>query len=115
MLTGGSGRSLIGVDDLRCGDGIERGAAVRFTLDGRTMTAFEGETISAALMAAGERTLRTTSRTGEPRGLFCSMGVCFDCLVQVDGRPNVRACQTPVQNGMRVSRQCGSGEWEPDA
>ncbi len=91
------------------------GSLLKFTCDGREMSAHAGQTIAAALLAAGTRSLRVTSRREEPRGLFCGMGVCFDCLVQVDGRPNVRACRTPVVDGMRVATQQGKGFWEPVA
>ncbi|HZU35462.1 MAG TPA: (2Fe-2S)-binding protein [Gemmataceae bacterium] len=83
-----------------------------FQFDDNPVSAVSGQTIAAALMAHGQRTLRYTSRHTHPRGLFCGMGVCFDCLVQVDGRPNVRACQTPVANGMCVQIQKGDGAWE---
>jgi predicted molibdopterin-dependent oxidoreductase YjgC len=89
-----------------------RGRPLHFTFDGREVLAYEGETVAAALLAAGQRVLRLTGRRGEPRGLFCGMGVCFDCLVQVDGRPNVRACQTPAAEGLRVETQRGAGSWE---
>ena len=88
------------------------GVRVCWTFDGQELHAVEGQTVAAALLAAGRRVWRTTTRCGEPRGLFCGMGVCFDCLVQVDGRPNVRACQTLVAEGMRVETQRGAGTWE---
>jgi hypothetical protein len=75
------------------------------------LLAYEGETVAAALLADGRRAFRRTVRRGEPRGLLCGMGVCFDCLVRVDGRPNVRACQTPVAEGMRVETPRGAGSW----
>lgn len=83
--------------------------SVDFTFDGKPFQAMAGQTIAAALLAQGERVLRHTSRRHEPRGLFCGMGVCFDCLVQVDGKPNVRACQTSVAQGMCVQSQQGDG------
>jgi predicted molibdopterin-dependent oxidoreductase YjgC len=86
--------------------------AIRLTYDGEPLCALEGQTIAAALLAAGHRAWRITSQRGEPRGLFCGMGVCFDCLVSVDGRPNVRACQTTVAEGMCVQTQRGPGLWE---
>lgn len=82
---------------------------MRFSFDGHTLEAGPGETISAALYASGEQVLRTTSRRAEPRGLFCNMGVCFECLVEVDGLSNVRACQTVVRAGMQVRTQHGTG------
>ena len=96
---------------LPLGPGLERGPRVTIELDGRAVEAFEGETVAAVLLAAGEAATRTTVR-GEPRGLFCGMGVCFDCLVVVDGVPNTRACMTWVREGLRVQRQDG---WLPRA
>lgn len=88
---------------------LEEGRTVRFTFDGETMLAAAGETLAVALMAAGRSNLRTTSRLSEPRGLFCNMGVCFECLLEVDGRANMRACQTVVHEGMQVRTQHGLG------
>jgi predicted molibdopterin-dependent oxidoreductase YjgC len=85
---------------------------LHFTFDGQELPAYEGETVAAALLAAGRRTFRRTARRGEPRGPFCGMGVCFECLVCIDGRPNRRACQVPVADGMRVASQEGLGPWE---
>jgi hypothetical protein len=70
---------------------LEPSSALRFSFDGASIEAAPGETISAALYASGHKVLRTTSLRAEPRGLFCNMGVCFDCLVEVDGQPNMRA------------------------
>jgi len=81
---------------------VERGRPLSFEVDGERVEACEGESIAAALLATGRRLTRWTARTGEPRGYFCGMGVCHDCLVAVDGGPNVRACTTPVREGMRV-------------
>lgn len=75
---------------------------VRILVNGRMLDAREGESVAAALLAAGLRTLRTTLRRGEPRGLFCGIGQCFDCLVEVDGEARQRACMTRVRAGMRV-------------
>jgi sarcosine oxidase subunit alpha len=89
---------------LRLG-GIQRGPRIQLFFNGEPVEACEGETIAAALVAAGHRTLRRTSRRADPRGLFCAMGVCFDCLVEVDGRTGVRACMTRARDGMRVERR----------
>lgn len=90
---------------LRTRDGdVSRGAPLTFSLDGDDVVAYAGESIAAAALAHGVRTLRT-HRNGEPRGVYCGMGVCFDCLVTVNGSPNQRACVTPVQSGMRVTTQ----------
>lgn len=95
----------------RVNGAIARGGEIEIVVDGRTVRAYEGETVAAALMAAGQRALRTTSRRGEPRGLYCGMGVCFECVMTVDGLPNVRTCQAPVHAGMRVQTQAGDGTW----
>ncbi|HVC97032.1 MAG TPA: (2Fe-2S)-binding protein [Pirellulales bacterium] len=88
---------------------------VRLTFDGDEVLCVEGQTLAAAFLATGRRAWRFTSRRGEPRGVFCGMGICFDCLVEVDGRPNVRACLTPAAEGMRVETQHGAGSWEAPA
>ena len=97
----------VNADGVKTGSGprrIEgnRGMRVNFTFDGQLIEAFEGETIAAALLASGVRTLRQTERKGEPRGLFCNMGICFDCLVDVNGNPNQRACQYQVIDGLEI-------------
>ena len=85
---------------------------VSFTFDGEPMTAEAGQTVGAALLAAGIRSWRVTRSGGRPRGLFCGIGVCFDCLVDVNGDRAVRACLVPVQNGDegRTSASVGAGE-----
>jgi len=75
--------------------------------EGRPVEAAEGETVASALTRAGIKVFRTTEKTGEPRGLYCGMGRCSDCMMVVDGEPNVRTCVTPVRDGMRVEIQHG--------
>jgi predicted molibdopterin-dependent oxidoreductase YjgC len=94
------------------GTGVSERRAWRISLDGKDMSVREGQTIAAVLLASGCKVFRYTIRNHEPRGLFCGMGICFECLVQIDGRPNVRACQTLVRDGMRVATQHGEGVWE---
>src|SRR5438552_1854213 len=77
------------------------GTPVRIRFDGAEIEALPGETIAAALAAADIVAVRQ-ARSGEPRGPYCGMGVCFDCLVTVDGRPNQRACLTKIEPGMDV-------------
>ncbi len=86
-----------------------REPAVRFTFDGREITAQAGQSIAGALLAAGVRSWRTTRVDRAPRGLFCGIGVCFDCLVDVNGQPGVRACLTEVHDGDCVLTQEGAG------
>jgi predicted molibdopterin-dependent oxidoreductase YjgC len=71
-------------------------------VDGQPVPAFAGESVAAVLLALGRKTFRHTDRSGAPRGFFCGMGICFDCLVTIDGVENVRACMTPVQEGMEI-------------
>ena len=85
---------------------------VTIMVDGMPLTAREGEMIAAALTAAGIKRLRTTSKTHEPRGVFCAIGRCTDCVMVVNGRANVRTCVTPVEDGMVVTSQEGLGVWE---
>jgi hypothetical protein len=80
-----------------------------FDFDGRTIPFVDGQSIGAALTAAGVRSWRTTRDAGRPRGLFCGIGVCFDCLVVVDGHPNERACLVPARSGAVVTSQEGTG------
>lgn len=86
----------------RLGEPRLRGAGLTLFVDGRTVDAHAGESVAAVLLAEGFVALRRSVRLAEPRGLFCGMGACFECLVRVNGRPNVRACMTPVEGGMRV-------------
>jgi predicted molibdopterin-dependent oxidoreductase YjgC len=81
----------------------------RFTFDGRVVPFVEGQTIGAALWAQGVTATRTTRFAGRPRGMFCGIGVCFDCLVVVDGHQDERACATPAVAGMDVRTQDGAG------
>jgi predicted molibdopterin-dependent oxidoreductase YjgC len=86
--------------------------AVTIRFGDRPLPAFEGEPIAAALLAAGVKVFRKTSKRGEPRQLFCGIGRCTDCVMIVDGLPGVRTCVTPVRDGMRVEVQDGRGRWE---
>ncbi len=81
---------------------VERGDPVEFLLDGEVLLAYAGETIAGALTAAGRRVLRHSDKTGSPRGVFCNIGICFECLVTVEGMGRVRSCMVEVQPGMRV-------------
>ena len=76
--------------------------------DGVGIAATEGETVAAALLAAGIVATRDTTVKGTPRGPFCMMGVCFDCLVEIDGVANRQACMTIVRDGMAIARQRGA-------
>jgi predicted molibdopterin-dependent oxidoreductase YjgC len=86
---------------------------VEFTFDGAAVSGRDGEPIMAALFAAGYRVLRTMPRFGDARGGYCMIGRCTDCLVVVDGLPNVPACRTPVSVGQVVRTQHRLGETAP--
>lgn len=79
------------------------GREVTIWLDGEKLAAREGEPIAAALLAHGRRVFRYTPRRHEPRGVFCGIGRCTDCIMTVDGVPNVRTCVTPVRDGMVIT------------
>ena len=85
---------------------------VSFTFDDVRVEGRAGEPIAAALIAAGFRVFRTMPKLADARGGYCMVGRCSDCLVVVDGTPNVRACVTPVSEGMHVRTQLGLGEQE---
>jgi predicted molibdopterin-dependent oxidoreductase YjgC len=83
---------------------------VRLDFEGRTVTAEPGDTVAAALLAAGIDRFRDTPVGGRPRAPYCMMGICFDCLVEIDGVPNRQACMVPVADGMKIRRQQGARE-----
>lgn len=86
----------------RIEEGVERGSPLLIYYEGLEIQAYQGETVAGALLAAGIRTMRHAEIGGDPRGVFCGTGVCFDCRMMIDGQSNVRACITPVRAGMRV-------------
>ena len=88
----------------------EAGPAVAITVDGKPVTARGGDTVAAALLAAGIDHCRTTPVSGAPRAPYCLMGVCFDCLVTIDGVGSRQACLIPARDGMTVETQLGKRE-----
>ena len=84
---------------------------VTITVDGECIQARKGEMIAAALTAAGKSYFRRTIKTGEPRGIYCGIGRCTDCVMKVNGIPNVRTCVTAVEDGMVIETQMGFGTW----
>ena len=82
---------------------------VTLIVDGESLRAYRGETVAAALMAAERRTFRASRRFGTPRSMFCGIGVCFDCLVEIDGRSGRRACQVFVLDRMEVETRGDRG------
>lgn len=82
--------------------GVRRPTAVTIHLDGVPIAVYPGESLATAILASGRRAFRRTA-SGEVRGPYCNMGVCFECTVTVDGRPGVRACMTEVRAGMAIA------------
>ena len=85
----------------------ESGAAVGIVVDGRGVEARAGDTVAAAMLAAGLARMHSTPR-GQPRGTYCAMGACHDCVVTIDGVGNRRACMVEVEDGMNVRTQQSS-------
>ena len=83
-------------------------ASLQFILDGSPAQGWAGDTVAAALLALGRDTCRQTAVSGSPRGPYCMMGVCFDCLVVIDGVGNRQGCLVPIREGMSVETQKGS-------
>ena len=80
---------------------IQRGKQITVQINGQSTPAFDGETIAAVLLSQNQRKFRRTAG-GQARGFFCGMGICYDCLVTVNNTPNIRACVTPVADGMVI-------------
>jgi len=83
-------------------------AEIKFYFNDQEVSGFIGQSVAAALLAQGDRILRRTRFNQKGRGVFCGIGVCFDCVVVIDGVANQRACITEIKNGMRVQTQVGS-------
>jgi predicted molibdopterin-dependent oxidoreductase YjgC len=95
-------------------ESFSKGKPVEFEFDGRIMRGYEGEPIAVALKANGVMIHRYTARRRQPRGMFCAIGRCTDCVMIVDGKPNVRTCVTPLQAGMKIATQYGVGPKEQE-
>jgi hypothetical protein len=87
---------------------LNRAPAVTIIIDGQPFAARAGDSVAAALLASGRLACRTTAVSGDARGPFCLMGVCFDCLVVVDGRANQQGCLVLVAEGMEIETQKGA-------
>src|SRR6218665_629909 len=86
---------------------MAKSATLRFTFDGKPMTGGDGDTVAASLLANGITTCRETPVSGAPRAPYCMMGVCFECLVVIDGIGNRQGCLEPLRAGMRIATQHG--------
>ncbi len=115
---GQSGQAVHGADPaggrLPGGGRYGRGAPVPVTVDGAPRTAHLGETVATVLLSEGLRVWRE-SPAGAPRGLYCGIGLCSECLVQVDGVPGIRACVEPVRAGMDIRTGTDGTEGDGDA
>ncbi len=89
-------------EDLRIQGAVTRGRRVRFRLDDKWIESYEGETVAAALWAEGFRNLRSSPVMAAPRGMFCYMGVCQECVVVIDGKRET-SCSFPVSEGLSVT------------
>ena len=88
----------------------DAGAMVRITVDGHSVEAREGDSVAAAMLAAGYTSCRTTPVSGAPRAPFCMVGVCFDCMVAIDGVGSRQGCMVPIREGMAIATQRGKRE-----
>jgi predicted molibdopterin-dependent oxidoreductase YjgC len=89
------------ITELRVG-AIDRRETINIRVNGRTIAATPGETVMAALTAAGFKVVKKSNVAGEARGPFCGMGVCYECLVTVNGVPKQRSCMTEVEDNMEI-------------
>jgi sarcosine oxidase subunit alpha len=81
---------------------VLRGQRVKVTINDQPVEAYAGETVAIVLMTSGHEIFQHSNHDHTPRTLYCGMGVCFNCLVTIDGVPNVRACATKVSEGMAI-------------
>jgi sarcosine oxidase subunit alpha len=88
----------------------DTGTTIQLKVDGKPIRARAGDTVAAAMLAAGVDRFRTTPVSDSPRAPYCLMGVCFDCLVTIDGVGSRQACLVPVREGMAVETQLGKRE-----
>ena len=79
-------------------------------VDGAPHTARAGDTVAGVLLLAGGGATRRSVVSGAPRAAYCMMGVCFECLVEIDGVPSQQGCLVPARPGMRIRRQAGRPE-----
>ena len=93
----------------RMNNSITGSKTITVSIEGREIVASQGDTVAAAMLAAGFTYSRITPVREERRAPYCMMGICFDCMVEINGIPNQRGCQTLVQEGMRVKIQQKEG------
>ena len=81
---------------------------ITFKFESQSIKCFSGMTVASALLASGEIIFRISAQSNSGRGPYCLMGICFECLVEIDGCPNRQACMIQVENDMVIKRQAGS-------
>src|SRR5665213_1956045 len=96
------------------GERLDRSSTVEFTFEGSTVTGFAGDTIGSALYASGRRVFSRSFKYHRPRGLLCCSGACANCMMTVDGVPNVRVCAVPARDGADVRAQNVLGSVDRD-
>ena len=96
------------------GERIDRSHSIKFSYAGKEVTGFAGDTVGSALYAAGRRVFSRSFKYHRPRGLLCCSGGCANCLMEVDGVPNVRVCVEPARSGAQVRAQNVRGSLERD-
>lgn len=89
---------------------LQHGKTISFTFNNQTYEGYEHDTVASALLANGIHTIRKHEETGNPRGIYCNIGHCYECRCTINDVPNVRACLTPIKENMNIS----SGETLPD-
>ena len=89
---------------------FDKGKRITFYYDGKKLEGYESDTVASALHAAGIKVLSHSIEKHRPRGFYCAIGNCSSCLMEVDGKPNVRTCVEPLKEGMIVKTQHGKGE-----
>src|SRR5919108_6168264 len=97
------------------GERLDRSQEVRFTFRGKPVRAFQGDTFGSALFASGRRVFSRSFKYHRPRGLLCCSGSCPNCMMSVDGVPNVRVCVEPARQGSVVRSQNASPALDFDA
>lgn len=93
---------------------VNPGREVTFSFDGREYRGQEGEPVAAALYAAGVRIHSYSPKGHRPRGIFCMIGKCTDCVMVIDGQPNMRTCVTALKEGMEIQTQYGNQAKKPE-
>ena len=91
---------------------LEEKRKIKIIFNIKELEAYEGEMIATTLLANGIKVFRLTKKNKKPRGIFCGIGRCTDCVMVVNGIPNVRTCVTQVEDGMKIETQIGLGNWE---